>query len=216
MAAPLASDRGFTPPLAALRGLRQARPPAERCELCAADLRPSHTHLLRLETRELLCACDACGVLFSGQAGGAYRRVTRRIVRLADFALGAELWAGLNVPIGLAFFVVSSGPPPHVTALYPSPAGATEAGPTPAAWDEVVAANPALRDLATDTEALLVNHLGSQREHYYVSLDVCYELVGLVRTHWHGLSGGTELWAAVARFFEDLRRAADGARNRDA
>ena len=38
-----------------------------------------------------------------------------------------------------------------------------------------------------------------------VPIDECYKLVGLIRLHWHGLSGGTEVWREVAQFFAELR-----------
>jgi hypothetical protein len=60
--------------------------------------------------------------------------------------------------------------------------------------------------LEPDVEALLVNRIGDARECYRVGVDECYRLAGLIRTNWHGLSGGSEVWAAIARFFEALRR----------
>ena len=38
-------------------------------------------------------------------------------------------------------------------------------------------------------------------------IDECYKLVGLIRTHWRGLSGGDEVWDEIARFFDRLARA---------
>ena len=78
----------------------------------------------------------------------------------------------------------------RVVALYPSPAGATESLVTPEAWEALVAENPVLRDFEPDVEALLVNRVGEARECYRVGIDECYKLVGLIRTHWRGLSGG--------------------------
>jgi hypothetical protein len=40
-------------------------------------------------------------------------------------------------------------------------------------------------------------------------MDDCYRLVGLIRTHWKGLSGGNEVWAEIAGFFSALRARAD-------
>jgi hypothetical protein len=89
--------------------------------------------------------------------------------------------------------------------LYPSPAGATEALPPPEAWAEIVADNPSLSDLEPDIEALLVNRLGPTPEYYRVGIDECYALVGLVRRHWRGLSGGTTVWEEIGSFFSGLR-----------
>ena len=43
------------------------------------------------------------------------------------------------------------------------------------------------------------------REHFIVPIDACYELVGLIRLKWRGLSGGEEVWKAIEEFFERLR-----------
>ncbi len=59
-----------------------------------------------------------------------------------------------------------------------------------------------------DVEALLVNRVGDRRDYFIAPIDSCYELVGLLRVHWRGLSGGTEVWERVAGFFDELRAAA--------
>jgi hypothetical protein len=114
-------------------------------------------------------------------------------------------WESLNLPIDLAFFLHST-PVGRVVALYPSPAGATEALPTPDAWEALADENPVLRELEPDVEALLVNRLGPAPECYRLGVDRCYELVGLIRTHWRGLSGGTVVWEEVGRFFTALKQ----------
>ena len=45
----------------------------------------------------------------------------------------------------------------------------------------------------------------NERSHYIVPIDTCYELVGLIRLKWKGLSGGEEVWQAIAEFFAGLR-----------
>jgi hypothetical protein len=37
-------------------------------------------------------------------------------------------------------------------------------------------------------------------------MDECYSLVGLIRMHWRGLSGGREVWEEIDRFFENLKQ----------
>jgi hypothetical protein len=59
-------------------------------------------------------------------------------------------------------------------------------------------------------EALLINRVASARgasapEYYIVPIDACYKLVGLIRLHWHGLSGGSEVWREIESFFSQLR-----------
>jgi hypothetical protein len=75
----------------------------------------------------------------------------------------------------------------------------------PEAWAQVVADNPRLRELESDVEALLVNRVGAAREYYLAPIDECYKLVGLIRSNWRGLSGGTEVWRAIAVFFKELK-----------
>ena len=65
----------------AFESLRQfARKPerhVEKCEMCTAELRSEHPHLIELTQRRLHCACAACAMLFSGKAGTKYKRVPR-------------------------------------------------------------------------------------------------------------------------------------------
>jgi hypothetical protein len=75
-------------------------------------------------------------------------------------------------------------------------------------WDELVADNPLLGRLEPDVEALLINRVGGARDHYIAPIDRCYELVGLIRISWRGLSGGQEVWDRIATFFSELRAAA--------
>jgi hypothetical protein len=193
--------------LASLRRFLRPRPARERCELCSADLADDHAHLVEPDSRRLACACDACAVLFSGQGAGKYRRVPRDVQFLADFRLSDAQWEGLGLPINLAFFLHSS-PAGRVVAFYPSPAGATEALPDAEVWQALVEDNPGLRDLTPDVAALLVHRVGEAREHYRVGVDRCYELVGLVRTHWRGFSGGQAVWDEIGRFFAGLKERA--------
>jgi Family of unknown function (DUF5947) len=195
--------------LTALASLRRfVRPRAvtvrERCELCDAELADEHSHLLEPTSRRLACACEACAMLFSAQAGARYRRVPRRIRFLPDFQMTDADWDRLNLPIDLAYFVRST-PAGGIVAFYPSPAGATESLVSPESWEELAADNPMLRDLEPDVEALLVNRVGEAREYYRVGIDECYKLVGVIRTKWRGLSGGSEVCGEIGRLFAGLR-----------
>ena len=67
----------------------------------------------------------------------------------------------------------------------------------------------AVRDFEPDVEALLVNRVGEARECYRVGIDDCYRLVGVIRTHWRGLSGGTAVWDEIGRFFAGLKERSD-------
>jgi hypothetical protein len=167
-------------------------------------LAADHDHLVEPASRQLLCACEPCAILFGGREGTRYRRVVRRAEFLADFRMTDVQWAGLDLPVNLAFFVVSTSAG-RVVALYPSPGGATEALVSPEAWQALVEDNPVLRDFEPDVEALLVNRVGEARESYRAGLDQCYKLVGLVRTHWRGMTGGAAVWQEVGRFFAAIK-----------
>lgn len=194
-------------PFTSLQNLVRQRDAGERCDLCGVGLASAHQHLIDPAARKLLCSCDACALLFDSPTRTKYKRVPRRIRSIPGFQMTDAEWDSLMIPIGMAFFF-TSGAQNCTFAMYPSPAGATESLLSLDAWQQIVQNNPALADLAPDVEALLVNRLDVGRnpaEHYIVPIDRCYELVGLIRTHWRGLSGGTEVWNEMRRFFEDLK-----------
>jgi hypothetical protein len=191
-------------PLAALRRFARPRHPEERCELCGAGLDPEHEHLVEPSSRQLFCACTPCAILFSSREATRFRRVPRRVELLRDFRLSDADWEGLHLPIGLAYFYRGT-PAGRVLAFYPSPAGAMESLLPLEAWQVLEAENPWLLELEPDVEALLVNRVGPARDYFRVPIDECYKLVGLLRTHWHGLSGGTEVWTEIGRFLDQLR-----------
>jgi hypothetical protein len=186
------------------------RAAVERCELCGASLTPGHDHLVDPASRELHCACTACALLFHSGGETRRRRVRRRVEHLADFRMSDAQWSALHIPIAMAFFFRTSARPVEgssesVIALFPSPAGATEAWLEPAAWAALSVDNPVLAELEPDVEALLVLRLGAARDHFRVSIDVGYALVGLLRSGWRGLSGGPALWAEIEGFFAALK-----------
>ena len=196
-------------PFDALRKFARREPRVEQCELCSLEVSSDHPHLIELAQRRLLCVCGACAVLFSGQGGTKYKRVPRRIQLLSNFSMTAAQWEGLLIPINMAFFFKNSLEG-RVVAMYPSPAGATESLLPLEAWDDLVEQNEALNGMESDVEALLVNRVGESRgvapaEYFILPIDECYRLVGLIRTHWRGFSGGTEVWEEIGRFFAALR-----------
>src|ERR1700677_3707547 len=80
----------------------------EHCELCSVGLAVEHPHLIELRSRQIVCACDACALLFDGMVDGKYKRVSRRARRLADFQMTDGQWESLLIPINMAFFFYSS------------------------------------------------------------------------------------------------------------
>ena len=79
---------------------------------------------------------------------------------------------------------------------------------TSAAWDELVAANPVIGELEAEVEALIVNRMSEPHRYAVVPIDRCYELVGMIKSRWEGISGGSAIDDAVAEFFAGLDRAA--------
>lgn len=187
-----------------LRRFVRERAVKERCELCGKELAESHQHLLEPLSRQLVCACDECVVSMGNRAGTPYRRVPQRIRSLPNFQLTDAQWDSLLIPVGMAFFFYNT-PAKRMMVLYPSPAGATESLLTLETWEEIVRGNPLLTELKPDVEALLVNRLRANREYYLVPIDRCYELVGLIKANWRGLSGGSEVWDEIKAFYARLK-----------
>jgi hypothetical protein len=178
----------------------------EVCELCGEVIPPEHRHLLNVSSREIMCTCRACSILFYEEAAseGRYRLIPDRYLFLEDFEMGDAQWESLRIPVDMAFFFYSA-PAERVVAFYPSPMGPTESLLKLGAWEELEKANPVLKGMERDVEALLVNRARGAREHFLVPMDKCYSLVGLIRMHWRGFSGGQEVWEEIRRFFEELR-----------
>lgn len=194
-------------PMAALRRFARAGEveQTEHCELCGAALPAEHPHLFDRQSGRIACGCPACAILMVNRPDARFIRVPKTVRDLPEFSMSDAQWQSLRVPIDLAFFVVRAGRP---AAFYPSPAGATEAPIEPEAWKALVIENPAIASLTPEVEALLVNRLFGQRLYFCAPIDACFELVGLVRVHWRGLSGGTEVWKQVNAFFAGVARRA--------
>lgn len=177
----------------------------EVCELCAARVGPAHQHLLNLDDGRILCACDPCAILFVDERSQHYRRIPRDVARI-EFSMDDAEWDCLQIPIKLAFFVYVSKAQ-RTVAYYPSPAGAMESSLDLGDWDAIAACNRVLQRFAPDVEALLVNRLSDQPRYYRAPIDHCYRLIGTIRMHWRGFSGGDEVWKQIDEFFRHLDEA---------
>jgi hypothetical protein len=180
---------------------------AENCGFCHALLHEAHQHLIQAEQRRIECACDACAVLFTGDGQTRYRRIPRDIRFLQSFCLEDGQWEAMAIPIGIAFFFRKSTDG-KVAAIYPSPAVAVESQLNLDSWNPVETANPELRKLRPDVEGLLVCRMRSRREHFLIPIDECFKLIGLVRIHWRGFSGGARVWEEVQHFLDALKNRA--------
>jgi hypothetical protein len=181
----------------------------EQCELCGEPIPAQHRHLLDLRSGDLMCACQACKILFDRKAAGAghYRLVPDRRLRIEDFRLDDESWGALEIPVDMAFFFHSTRAE-RVSAFYPSPAGPTESLLRFDAWKDIEEANPILRSLEPDVESLLVNRARGAREYFLVPIEDPYRLVALIRGRWRGLTGGQEVWEEIEGFFAGLSQGA--------
>jgi len=162
----------------------------ERCDLCADPLPPEHPHrhLIQPATGTVSCACRACSVLFDhgATAASGFRLLPRGRRRLDGCHIDDTVWAGLGIPVALAFFT-RSAQGGEITAAYPSPLGALRATVTPDDWQRVEECHPQLPGQVTDVLALLVNRANGAGEHWLVPLDDCYRLVGIIKS-FHSMS----------------------------
>jgi hypothetical protein len=190
---------------------REATAQEEYCDLCGQAILPDpeHRHLMEVSTREIMCVCRPCAILFDSEAAseGRFRIVPDRLLDLEDFEMSDAQWENLRVPVEMAFFFYNT-PAGKVVAYYPSPMGPTESLLELRTWEELETANPVLKGMQQDVEALLVNRARGASDHFLVPIDECYKLVGLIRTRWRGFSGGREVWDDITRFFEELGRRA--------
>ena len=193
--------------LAVLQRITANRPvpsAGERCEMCAEPIPDAHQHVVNLHSRGLLCTCRGCYLLFTAErAELKYRAVPDRYLSFPSFHLEPGQWEALDIPVGLAFFFDNSmlG---RTVAFYPGPAGAAESELSLDAWDAILEANPGLRVLRPDVEALLIRAPGRDRDGldcHLVPVDACYELVGQLRRVWRGFDGGQDARRQLADFF---------------
>ncbi len=206
-------DGSSVAPLQALRQFvrerKPAQPPVEHCELCGEALASRHHHLLDLASHTIICACDACSILFNkdGAGGRKYCLVPRRIQALPDFHMTDDQWDDLMIPVNMVYIYHGTASE-SARAFYPSPAGAMESLLSLEYWEVLVSSNPILREMEPDVEALLINRTQDRQEYFIVPIDTCYQLVGAIRISWKGLSGGEDVWKAIAEFFTNLRETA--------
>ena len=196
--------------ISGLRGLAKPKPPEpvpveEHCDLCKTTVPPDHRHMLNTYERQIVCVCESCWGLRSGDP--EFRPTGNRTLWLEDFKLPEEIWAQFRIPIGLAFFMHSSVTD-CVVAMYPSPAGATESELHFETWGRLVDVNPLLRGLEPDAEGLIVNRMSEPHQFAIAPIDRCYMLVGLIKASWEGISGGAAVERAIEGYFEELRKAA--------
>jgi Family of unknown function (DUF5947) len=179
----------------------------ERCELCGTGLSAGHDHVLELPNRRLHCVCRSCAILSPTARGDAYHHIPRTIRVLPGLRMSEWQWDRFKIPVNLAFFYANSTIG-TIAAGYPSPAGLIETVVDREAWQSLVDDNPILTDLMPDVEALLIDRIENRSEYFTVPMDHCFRLIGLMRTSWHGLSGGSEAKQELDAFFGWLKEQA--------
>jgi hypothetical protein len=189
-------------------GRRAPEPEGERCEMCSEVIPDEHQHVVNVAGRQLMCVCRACYLLFTDSAAELrYRAVPDRYLAFPDFALDRRAWEALQIPVGVAFFFTNSALG-RTVGFYPGPAGATESELDLDAWNAIARADPRVRLLADDVEALLVrvppDDENARPQTYLVPIDACYEFVGRLRMLWRGFDGGQEARAFIDAFFERI------------
>ncbi|MDQ2866239.1 MAG: DUF5947 family protein [Candidatus Eremiobacteraeota bacterium] len=186
--------------------------PEEQCDLCAKPIAQSHSHLVDLKERRLMCACRPCYLVFApkGAAQGRYKTVPERYLRLKSLTLSDSTWDQFQIPIGLAFFFYNSVEK-KMMAFYPGPAGAMESLLPLDAWNGLVEREPALATMEPDVEAFLLRRERNGPQEYFIApIDKCYELVGEIKLHWKGFDGGQEARGKIETFFDELQARSDG------
>jgi hypothetical protein len=187
-----------------LRRFARPRTALKRCELCSVGLATEHRHMLEMSNGQIVCSCDSCALRFQSVLDGRFKLIPREVHALPDLHLTDLEWESLALPINLAFFFYST-PENRMKAMYPSPAGATESLLPLEAWNSLMGNNVPLARMEPDVEALLVNRVETKREYYLAPIDVCFQLVGLIRVHWRGLAGGDLVWGEIEKFFSRLQ-----------
>lgn len=164
---------------------------AERCELCAAPLAVQHDHLYEPRARQVRCACLGCVVIIpTGNA--KYRRVPRRFERLT---LDASLWLNeLGVPVGVSTIIVRDDG--RTVVGYPGPAGLVESELDASQCERLLSVLPA--PLVPEVEAIVLSTLPGGGA-WLAGIDVVFEMIAALRESWHGITGGPEAPAALAR-----------------
>ncbi len=180
------------------------------CDICRSELIDTHRHVVEVKTRRILCACDLCSSSFSVQSNGRFRLIPQYVTRVA-LSFSDSQWARLGIPIGLAFFTVekpSQGDAVIVRAVYPSPAGAVASSVDSDLWQSLIESRAGSLRLLPDVESLLVRRTEGKHECFIVPVDRCFELIGIVRRNWQGMSGGVDVHHAIDQFFHQIDESA--------
>ena len=205
-AAVIPPDRNGAKAITALRRLQMREMPdgpqpiEADCDLCGTSMPEDHRHLLELEERRIVCVCESCWALRSGEAqycpparGSSCSTTSTCPTSCGRGCASRSAWPS-SFARTTASWRSTRAPPAR-----PSPSSELEA------WDELVGRNGVVGDIERDSEALVVDKLNDGIQAAIVPTDEAYRMVGLVKANWQGISGGQGVPAAVAGFFDELR-----------
>ncbi len=172
------------------------------CEVCNRLIpQTGHRHLLRLQTGQVVCACQHCTLLFDASGQSQYQSIPTRIITLDRAMLGMEFWDAILSPVHLVGIVKRRGGQAEI--FYPSPAGAVSGGPISREF-LTLSVQKALNAMNDEVEVLLFADISGMTEGFLIPLDRFYELIGLLRLNWQGLSGGNDVSRCIRQFFDQL------------
>ena len=190
------------------RSLRQfvrSRPRPSAASCAAIGLAAEHSHLVEPASRQLVCSCDACSILFSGQQSRAISTGSQRRRVLAGLPTD-------RCPMGRSTSTDQPG------LFHDKHAGRPRARLLPESGRGHRIA-PGARGLARlgggepdprPTRAGCRSTPGQSDEQGSRVLprpiDECYKLVGLIRANWRGLSGGSGSLGGSGQFFTRLKK----------
>ena len=180
----------------AARAMPQLRQPppeprAGEVRVCAPRPWPPRTSTWsKLQSRRLVCAARPARCSSAASKSGLSPRAAATSSSCPTSASPTPQWESLLIPISLAFFFhstpaervrgrISQSGRGHRIALGIWKPGRRWSTRTPC-WPRC---NPTSRPCWSIAWA-------AQRSYYRVPIDECYKLVGLIRVHWRGLSGG--------------------------
>jgi hypothetical protein len=171
--------------------------------LCGIEITAEHGHLCQPDAHRIVCCCQACGILFQSGRLRKFRWIPRSGRSLPQWSWPDETWKQLEVPAGLAFLFRNSVAD-QLVGVHPSPAGAVEFSPSSAEWQRLCRHHAELQTIRDDVEALLVNRGTNATQMVIAPIDRCYELVGIVRKHWSGITGGQQVQQQIRNFIDGL------------
>ena len=158
--------------------------------MCGVGIGERHGHVADTQTTGC-CACAVRATCCSPPTGPVApdSAASARHAALDDLVHDEAEWDRLRIPVDLAFFFRHSDED-ALLAFYPGPGGATESTLDLGSWTDMLRQPGDRRDDA-DIEAVLLRHLDPGFSGYVMPIDICYELVGIVREHWEGLPAAT-------------------------